>query len=1164
MAKEKVFIPVNFESQIDDNSDTASELSSTELTVSDTSDLKSRSFADNQRVATLGYSSIGDGGANVYVYHKTGQSSKTEDDGFIIFGKNDSYFEALDKTKASPRQFGAHPNKSGSKNLAALQNLFSNAPLIIGDNNSYSVAVGELTMSISGQQLQGNDIEFVVPENWDNSTSLIKVTGSDIRISDITLSETNASPTNSNKNGNGNIGISVAAAGLILDGISVDGFGFGIKAGLSADYLTIDRCDVTNAYSWGVEIDSAQGVAVNNSTSNNNGLDGWKLQNMSTRYVDNCRISGITGNSNGQRDTNASGSESTNGNGIDLYNGGNELVIENSYFEGNYGSGVNIKGSPIDSQKQSEITLIGIRSVGNKATSGGASSGLGINSTGGTASSLIQVIGCQFLENEGRGINLLDGYGVHISNCNISRNDEEGIRTDESVRDLSINNNNLFANKSNVAAIMLGNDNGGGYFNCRYRVRDNIISGNYDPLTSTSDDPKDVASTKETARGIRIYSDVADVVIENNSFYNMANSDGNIWVDGRDIRILGNYFYGAIKVAIAVYNNSGATIEDNTFEECDFSDTSAGAIWTFSGSTANIGTNTFTQSSSTSGAKAIRTRSGTTGLLNPKQNMTNIDRFDDGAGILGTISVKDFGAVGDGSTDDSTVFQEAIDAGNGEIFVPNETYAIVDIKPNSSTNKLVISGEEGATLTGYAGGGDRSGILIDGSSDVEIVLDNVTFDDFELGVNQDSSYEDFVTFRAHNCTFKNIERCVWLSEGVKSAHVTDCRFQDIVKSSLSSVSALTFGDIAENNPASHDKEDMGEYKISGCIFSNIDGGSSGEAHAIWAWGGSLIVHDCEVYDLYGDSLANGQEAIYSKALIMDIRNNYLENAVGGQGAICNKSSAGVISNNQIIGGACGIYSTGDDVEISRNHIVNIQFDNDSSVEYSGVGIMKPGSSNESYNIKIVDNIIEVQGKYGIYNRAWGENIVTNSNEIRLSTASNAGTSYAIYIQHASGVESDFTEINDNLAIINASDSDSAYTGILWLQYPSGINSVDNVDISRNRIHFYTAGTASNMRGIQYQPLTNSETGDNHVIRDNIVTGADEDALINNTDANITGFDISRNSWQRLLTVSELPSASDYEGVILYVSDGAAGSPILAFSDGSNWLRSDTGAAVSAS
>lgn len=47
------------------------------------------------------------------------------------------------------------------------------------------------------------------------------------------------------------------------------------------------------------------------------------------------------------------------------------------------------------------------------------------------------------------------------------------------------------------------------------------------------------------------------------------------------------------------------------------------------------------------------------------------------------------------------------------------------------------------------------------------------------------------------------------------------------------------------------------------------------------------------------------------------------------------------------------------------------------------------------------------------------------------------------------------------------------------------------------------------------------------------------------------------------TVSSAPSASDNESVVIYVSDGAAGSPILAFSNGTDWLRSDTGAAISA-
>lgn len=43
------------------------------------------------------------------------------------------------------------------------------------------------------------------------------------------------------------------------------------------------------------------------------------------------------------------------------------------------------------------------------------------------------------------------------------------------------------------------------------------------------------------------------------------------------------------------------------------------------------------------------------------------------------------------------------------------------------------------------------------------------------------------------------------------------------------------------------------------------------------------------------------------------------------------------------------------------------------------------------------------------------------------------------------------------------------------------------------------------------------------------------------------------------TAAALPDPAT--GGIIYVSDGAAGSPILAFSDGADWLRSDDGTAV---
>ena len=48
------------------------------------------------------------------------------------------------------------------------------------------------------------------------------------------------------------------------------------------------------------------------------------------------------------------------------------------------------------------------------------------------------------------------------------------------------------------------------------------------------------------------------------------------------------------------------------------------------------------------------------------------------------------------------------------------------------------------------------------------------------------------------------------------------------------------------------------------------------------------------------------------------------------------------------------------------------------------------------------------------------------------------------------------------------------------------------------------------------------------------------------------------------TVATAPSASSAgAGTLIYVSDGAAGSAILAFSDGTNWKRSDTGGTIAA-
>jgi hypothetical protein len=47
------------------------------------------------------------------------------------------------------------------------------------------------------------------------------------------------------------------------------------------------------------------------------------------------------------------------------------------------------------------------------------------------------------------------------------------------------------------------------------------------------------------------------------------------------------------------------------------------------------------------------------------------------------------------------------------------------------------------------------------------------------------------------------------------------------------------------------------------------------------------------------------------------------------------------------------------------------------------------------------------------------------------------------------------------------------------------------------------------------------------------------------------------------TVANAPAASKYPRGLIYLSNGAAGSPCLAISNGTNWLRCDTLATAAA-
>jgi hypothetical protein len=62
--------------------------------------------------------------------------------------------------------------------------------------------------------------------------------------------------------------------------------------------------------------------------------------------------------------------------------------------------------------------------------------------------------------------------------------------------------------------------------------------------------------------------------------------------------------------------------------------------------------------------------------------------------------------------------------------------------------------------------------------------------------------------------------------------------------------------------------------------------------------------------------------------------------------------------------------------------------------------------------------------------------------------------------------------------------------------------------------------------------------------------------------NVTG-DVAGTITLTAYTVATAPT-TETAGKMIYVSDGAAGNPVVAFGNGTNWLRCDTLAAISSS
>jgi len=178
---------------------------------------------------------------------------------------------------------------------------------------------------------------------------------------------------------------------------------------------------------------------------------------------------------------------------------------------------------------------------------------------------------------------------------------------------------------------------------------------------------------------------------------------------------------------------------------------------------------------STSGSSLIGfSQTGGTAVLRTAQA-----RFRD------TVSVKDFGATGDGTTDDTATMQAAINyavANGRDLFIPDGTYIVNQLVYNSASyanmpsiygagrNQTIIKKKSGSTV---------GAMLTIGSFGATNFMANVTIEGITFdGLNSSTSTYgvlcyNFVRSRMVNCIVKNCDFGVYFQGGIAS-WLVDC------------------------------------------------------------------------------------------------------------------------------------------------------------------------------------------------------------------------------------------------------------------------------------------------------------------------------------------------------------------------------------------------------
>jgi len=229
-----------------------------------------------------------------------------------------------------------------------------------------------------------------------------------------------------------------------------------------------------------------------------------------------------------------------------------------------------------------------------------------------------------------------------------------------------------------------------------------------------------------------------------------------------------------------------------------------------------------------------------------------------GERFAGVINVKDYGATGDGATDDTSSFDSALSAvaTGGRLVVPEGTYVL---GVWTIAKAVTVSVEPGASLKLKAGTDDHM---------IEITAADVTFLGHGLAVmdgndanNTFSGSNGVMNIQADRCrvegvTFDDCERCVYL-KAADTCVIASCRFQS------SALGLFAHGDCDDLRVQDcdfvgvvgsackihgHDGVTLTQTseraRVGGCLFDYSSVTLTGTTLAVELWGGASATDGC--------------------------------------------------------------------------------------------------------------------------------------------------------------------------------------------------------------------------------------------------------------------------------------------------------------------------------